>query len=242
MHRVLGRLLNRVTTLSVTNCRAAREALLAAEGPAPESVVVLENGVDLRRFTGIGPLTAENPNAVRVGAVANLRAIKGLDVLVAAASQLATAHSRVAFEVAGEGGQRATLERQIRESGLDGRFALRGAVADVPGFLAGLRVAVLCSHAEGMSNALLEYMAAGRAVVATAVGAAPDLVEDGVHGLLVPPGDASALAGAIDRLLRDPALAARMGRAARTRAFQRYSREAMVRRFEDFYVGLIDGR
>jgi glycosyltransferase involved in cell wall biosynthesis len=242
MHRVLGRMLNRVTTRSVTNCRAAREALLAAEGPAPESVVVLENGVDLRRFEGIPPLSPASPDAVPVGAVANLRAVKGLDLLVAAAERLSAAHPRVAFEVAGEGEQRAALERQISESGLEGRFALRGAVADVPGFLAGLRVAVLCSHAEGMSNALLEYMAAGRAVVATAVGAAPDLIENGVHGLLVPPGDAAALAGAIDRLLRDPALAARLGRAACTRAFQRYSREAMVRRFEDFYVGLIDRR
>jgi glycosyltransferase involved in cell wall biosynthesis len=241
-HRVLGRLLNRVTTLTVTNCRAARAALLADEGPAPGSVVVLENGVDLGRFDGIPPLSPAGPDVVRVGAVSNLRAVKGLDLLVAAAARLAGAHPRVAFEVAGEGEERAALERQISEGGLQGRFVLRGGVADVPGFLAGLRVAVLCSHAEGMSNALLEYMAAGRAVVTTAVGAAPDLVEDALHGLLVPPGDAEALAGAIDRLLRDPPLAARLGRAARARALERYSRAAMVQRFEDFYVGLIDGR
>ncbi len=242
MHRMLGRLLNRITTRTLTNCRAAREALLAAEGPAPESVIVLENGVDLRRFESIPALTAAGADVVRVGAVANLRAVKGLDLLVTAAARLAAAHPRVVFEVAGEGEERAALEIQIIKSGLEVNFALRGGVVDVPGFLAGLRVAVLCSHAEGMSNALLEYMAAGRAVVATAVGAAPELLEDGVHGLLVPPGDADALTRAIDRLLRDPPLAARLGRAARSRAFRRYSREAMVRRFEEFYVGLIDGR
>ena len=60
-------------------------------------------------------------------------------------------------------------------------------MSDIPAFLAGLDVAVLCSRSEGLSNALLEYMAAGRAIVATAVGAAPDLIADGVHGLLVPP-------------------------------------------------------
>jgi glycosyltransferase involved in cell wall biosynthesis len=239
LHRTLGRLLNRLTTLNVTNCEAARKALLADEGPAPESVVVLENGVDHRRFDGLPPLSAAGGNPVRVGAVANLRAVKGLDLFVAAAARLATAYPEARFEVAGEGEQRAALERQIRASGLESRFALGGRVADVPAFLAGLRVAVLCSHAEGMSNALLEYMASGRAAVATAVGAAPDLIADGVHGLLVPPGDATALAEAIDRLLRDPHLAARLGQAARARVRQRYSREAMVRRFEDFYMGLM---
>jgi glycosyltransferase involved in cell wall biosynthesis len=239
LHRACGRLLNRVTTLTVTNCQAARAALLASERPAPESVVVLENGVDLGRFDQIPLLTAGGTEAVRVGAVANLRAVKGLDLLVAAAARLAPAHPRAAFEVAGEGELRPALERQISESGLGGRFTLRGPVTDIPGFLAGLRVAVLCSHAEGMSNALLEYMAAGRAVVATAVGAAPDVIVDGVHGLLVPPGDAAALAAAIDRLLREPHLAARLGQAARARALQHYGREAMVRRFEDFYGGLV---
>jgi glycosyltransferase involved in cell wall biosynthesis len=239
LHRALGRLLNRFATLTVTNCQAARDALLASERPAPESVVVLENGVDLDRFDRIPLLTSGGGEALRVGTVANLRPVKGLDLLVEAAARLASTHPRAVFEVAGEGEQRPALEIQINKSGLDGRFALRGCVADVAGFLAGLRVAVLCSHSEGMSNALLEYMAAGRAVVATAVGAAPHLIEDGVHGLLVPSGDAGALARAIDRLLREPHLAARLGQAARARALERYGRAAMVRRFEDFYVGLV---
>jgi glycosyltransferase involved in cell wall biosynthesis len=90
-----------------------------------------------------------------------------------------------------------------------------------------------------MPNAVLEYMAAGRPIVATAVGATPELIEDGEHGLLVPPGDAGALARAIARLLDEPALARRLGEAARWRARERYGREAMVRRFEDFYTSLI---
>jgi glycosyltransferase involved in cell wall biosynthesis len=109
----------------------------------------------------------------------------------------------------------------------------------VPHFLADLDVAVLPSRAEGMSNAVLEYMAAGRPIVATAVGANPDLLDHGVTGLLVPPGDDSALAWAIGKLLREPAGARRMGEAARSVAQQRYSREAMVARFEDFYQSLV---
>jgi glycosyltransferase involved in cell wall biosynthesis len=90
-----------------------------------------------------------------------------------------------------------------------------------------------------MSNALLEYMAAGKAIVATAVGGNVDLIEHGVHGLLVPPGEPGRLAEAIAELLYHPDRAARFGKNARGRAERHYSRTAMVRRFEDFYQGLV---
>jgi glycosyltransferase involved in cell wall biosynthesis len=241
LHRLLGRALNRWTTGSIANCEAARRSLLADERPRPETVFVLENGVDLERFLALPP---PNPVAgrVTVGAVANLRRVKGLDVLVRAAHWLSGVYPRVTFRVAGEGEQRGELEAAVRAAGLAGRFELPGATDDVPGFLAGLDVAVLPSRAEGMSNALLEYMAAGRPVVASAVGATPDLIADGRHGLLVPPGDEVALARALARLLGEPGLAARVGAAARRRARERYGREAMVRRFEEFYTRLLEGR
>jgi glycosyltransferase involved in cell wall biosynthesis len=238
LHRFLGRVLNLFTTGTVVNCEAARRALLADGGAPPESVTVLENGVDLDRFLAVPPLTGRPAGVQRVGAVANLRPVKGLDVLLRTATLLADTHPLAVLAVAGEGELRASLERDIGVRGLAQRFLLPGSVADIPEFLADSHVAVLCSRAEGMSNAVLEYMAAGRAVVATAVGATPELIEDGVHGLLVPPDDPVRLARAIARLLDDPALARRLGEAARRRARQRYSREAMVRRFEDFYEHL----
>jgi glycosyltransferase involved in cell wall biosynthesis len=238
LHRRLGRLLNVLTTATVANCNAARRALLDAEGPDPASVAVLENGVDLERFLLLPP-PGQHPGPRCVGAVANLRPVKGLDLLLEAAARLAPAHPDVVFSVAGEGEERQPLAESAARRGLGGRFVLEGRVADVPGFLAGLDVAVLCSRAEGMPNAVLEYMAAARPIVATAVGATPELIEDGAHGLLVPPGDAAALARAVGRLLADPAQARRLGEAARWRARERYGREAMVRRFEDFYAGLL---
>ena len=241
-HRRLGRLLNAVTTGSVVNCGAARAALLAAEGPRPETVTVLENGVDHARFLAVPPLSARAAAPRRVGVAANLRPVKGLDVLLDAAARLTGEYRDLVFQIAGEGEMRRPLEESARERGLGGRFQLLGAVSDIPAFLGGLDVAVLCSRSEGMSNALLEYMAAGRAVVATAVGAAPDLIEDGVHGLLVPPGDAGRLAQAVDALLRRPDLARRLGEAARRRARDRYSREAMVERFTEFYERLASRR
>jgi glycosyltransferase involved in cell wall biosynthesis len=157
--------------------------------------------------------------------------VKGLDVFVRAAATLTGG----TFHVAGEGPLRPDLERLALDLGFGDRLTLCGTVADVPGFLAGLDVAVLPSLTEGMSNALLEYMAAGRAVVATAVGGNVRLVEDGVTGLLVPPGDVDRLAAAVGRLLSDPELAARLGAAARRRVAEQHGRPAMVRRFEDFY-------
>jgi glycosyltransferase involved in cell wall biosynthesis len=235
-HRLLGRALNLFTTATIANCDAARRALLSDEKPGPQTVFVLPNGVDLERFLAL-PLPS-GP-ARQVGAVANLRLVKGLDVLVEAAGRLKDDFPDVCFSVAGEGEDRRLLEGQIALAGLRERFHLDGSRMDVPGFLAGLDVAVLPSRAEGMSNAVLEYMAAARPIVATRVGAMPEVIRDGEHGLLVPPDDPGALARAIARLLADRTLALRLAGAARVRAQQEFSRAAMVRRFEDFYTRLI---
>jgi len=237
--RCLGRLLHRFSTRTLTNCRAGRDVLLAGERLRPEQVEVLENGVDLELFLALPPGAALGTGPRRrVGAASNLRHVKGLDVLAQAAALLAGDYPDVVFEVVGEGEARPDLERQVHDLGLAHRFLMPGRVADIPRFLGSLDVAVLCSRAEGMSNALLEYMAAGRPIVATAVGAAADLIEDGRHGLLVPAGDAPALARAIAALLDNPTLAQELGAAARQRAETHYSRQAMVRRFEAFYAGL----
>jgi glycosyltransferase involved in cell wall biosynthesis len=237
-HRRLGRLCDLLSDGLVANCDACRDAVVSDEGLAPERVTVLENGVDLSRFPEV-PAPARTG---RVGVTANLRPVKGLDVFVRAAAEVAAAHPGASFHLAGDGPLRDDLGQLGHELGLGTRLALLGSMADVPGFLAGLDVAVLPSLSEGMSNALLEYMAAGRAVVATAVGGNVRLIEDGVSGLLVPPGDAPRLAAAIGRLLSDSALAARLGAAARQRVEEHYSRPAMVRRFETYYLSLFGGR
>jgi glycosyltransferase involved in cell wall biosynthesis len=239
-HRWLGRVMGRLVDVTLTNCEPARQALLRAEGGPARRVRVLENGVDLHSFAAVPP-PAPGRRPPRVGAVANLRPVKAIDLLVRAAAHVLAEHPGATFHVAGEGEQRPELERLIGDLGLAGRFYLHGAVADVPAFLAGLDMAVLCSHAEGMSNAVLEAMAAGRPVVATDVGANGHLLRGGELGVLVPPGDEAALAGAVGGLLRDPAQAARLGAAARRHVQAHYSREAMRRRFEEFYERLCCG-
>jgi glycosyltransferase involved in cell wall biosynthesis len=236
-HAALGRLYGRLVDATLTNSDAGRDALLAAERGSRRSLVVLENGVDLEQFAPGPPPNTARPSTVRIGAVANLRPVKGLDLLVGAASRLQD-DRRLQFTVAGEGPERPRLETLIAEQGLGERFTLPGATTDVPTFLQRLDVAVLCSCSEGMSNALLEAMATGRAIVATDVGANRRLLMDGACGVIVPPGDALALAAALRELIAEPVRARTLGQKARKVVEEQYGRPAMVRRFEAFYERL----
>jgi glycosyltransferase involved in cell wall biosynthesis len=238
-HARLGQVIRRLSDATIANCQACSDALRAAYPRYRRPVVVLENGIDSLRFASIPALNGRS-RRYKVGAVANLRPVKDLDVLVKAAALVRRSHPETDFAIAGEGECRSALEALIRDLGLQGSFALPGATADTSDFLATLDIAVLCSRSEGMSNALLEYMAAGRAIVATGVGGNTALIEDGVNGLLIPPGDPEALAQALDRLLTEPALIAELGRAARADAANCYSLEGRARRFEDFYAMLFE--
>jgi L-malate glycosyltransferase len=237
-HRRLGRWMGRMADVTLTNSESGKRALVEAEKLHPEKIVVLENGVDLARFPNPAPPDTGR-NIVRVGAVANLRPVKNVDGLIRAAARMCDQFPQLQFEVAGEGEQRPQLERLIAEHGLEGRFSLLGSLDDIPAFLGRLDIAVLCSHSEGMSNALLEYMASGRAIVATDVGANGQLINSGIHGLIVPPNDEPVLQSAIAELVNRPESATAMGKAARERVEAEFSRRAMVRRFDEFYEGLV---
>ena len=236
-HRAMGRLVRPFVDATLTNTAAGKQALVGQEGHLADRVVVLENGVDTAKFNRF--LLPDTSKArVRVGCVANLRPVKNIDGLMRAAKVALDRFPKLVFDVAGDGEQRAELERLHAELGLGERFKLRGSVADVAGFLRTVDVAMLPSHSEGMSNALLEYMAAGRAVVATDVGANASLVRHRKDGLIVPAGDDAALVEAIGELLANPLRAAGFGASARTRVEAEYSRDAMRRRFEQFYRDL----
>ena len=236
-HRVLNRMLRPFVDATLTNTEAGKQALLERDGLSPDRVVVLENGVDTKRFNRF-ILADTSKKRVRVGCVANLRTVKNIDGLMRAAKVAIERFPQLRFEVAGDGEQREELERLHAELGLGDRFILRGSVADVAGFLRTVEIAILPSHSEGMSNALLESMSAGRAVIATDVGANAELVQHEKSGLIVPAGDENAIVEAIDRYLENPLRAAAYGAAARTRVEANFSRDASTRRFEEFYRGL----
>lgn len=155
---------------------------------------------------------------------------KGLDRLLIAWKGVIARWPTARLWIAGEGPQQHSLETQINAMGLHGRALLVGSFDNVDELLAAADLFVLPSLEEGMSLALLEAMAAGLPVVATKIPANRRLVEDGRHGLLVPPEDPVPLTEAISRLLADPDLGARLGAAARHRAGTDFSLDTMIDR------------
>jgi glycosyltransferase involved in cell wall biosynthesis len=167
--------------------------------------------------------------------IANLLPYKGhLDLVDA----LATMTRPPRVRCIGEGPMRPRLESALQQSGLTETLILEGRKDRARDAYLEVQFALLTSHTEGMPNAILEAMAAGLPVVATAVGGSPELVEDGITGLLVPPHDPAALAHALSRITEDHAFRARAGRIARTRAAS-FGWSGNARAHLDLYMALL---
>jgi len=158
---------------------------------------------------------------------------------VRAVEQNAKARRRLRLVMVGDGPLRGDVDVILREAGVRDLAWLAGERQDVPDVMHGLDCFILPSLAEGVSNTILEAMACGLPVVATRVGANPELVAEGKSGLLVPAGNSDALAGAILAMLGDPAGAAIQGGAGRVRVEQRFSLERMVERYHALYTSLV---
>jgi glycosyltransferase involved in cell wall biosynthesis len=205
--------------------------------------VLLQNGVDTEHFR-LPPADAQaraalglDPRQPVVGTIGRLEDRKGHDQLLRAAGEmLAGANGRrPQLVIVGDGPLRESLAGQARTLGVADSVRFEGTVADVRPVLAAMDVFVLPSRAEGMSNALMEAMAAGRPVVATAVGGNTEVVTDGETGLLVPPGNPAAIARAVDGLLGDPERASRLGAAARQFVTHHFGARARVAELERLY-------
>ena len=163
-----------------------------------------------------------------VAVVGNLWPVKGHRTLVEAVSRLPAELRHVRFLCAGEGPEREALTARIAQLGLSERVLLLGHRLDVPALLLRAQAACLCSSAEGLSNGLMEAMAARLPVVATRVGGNPELIREGENGFLVPYGDADALAGRLTALLSAPEQAREMGACGRRRVEAELSAERMA--------------
>jgi glycosyltransferase involved in cell wall biosynthesis len=215
----------------VANCRAAADRLRVERVPSAK-ISVIHNGIDVDRFLVRGP----KPLLRRVITVANLRAEKGHDVLIDAAAQVLAQFPDARFEIVGGGPLHGQLTTRVNDRHLSHAIAFPGHQEDVAARLDGADLFVLPSRSEAFPNAVLEAMASGLPIVASAVGGVPELITHGRTGLLVPPADASALAQAICTLMADPASAGRMGAAAQRDASTNYSFERMVPQFENVYT------
>jgi len=199
---------------------------------APAKVRLVPNGVDLKRFAPRPPSGALRaslgvpPSAPIALSIGRHVPEKGYRYLVDAAALVERARPGVHWVLVGDGELRSELEAQARRLGLASRLHFTGWRDDVADTLALSDVFVLSSESEGFGRVLVEAMAMGRAIVATAVGGVPDIVLAGQTGLLVQPADPVALADAVRALLDDPARAARLGAAGRARAESTFSLDA----------------
>jgi glycosyltransferase involved in cell wall biosynthesis len=222
----------------------AASAILAVSSPLaayldgfPEArgrIHVVPNGVDPARFAAAsrsqgttGPFT--------VGFAGSLKPWHGLPVLVEAFGLFRSRHPDARLRIVGDGPGRAALEADLTRRGLRDAADLLGSVAheEIPGHLASMDVAV-APHVKSATYLsplkVYEYLAAGRAIVASRTRPLEEAIREGISGLLVPPGDAVALAAALERLHADPELRRRLGEAARADAVRRHSWDAVVER------------
>lgn len=202
-----------------------------ASGVARKKTRVRHNGIDLSRFSYVGP-NAAGPAL----AVARLSPEKGIDVLLRAAVQVLRAVPQFRLQIAGNGPCFAQLERQAHDLKLTDAVQFLGEVRDVAELLARSRLFILPSFSEGISLTLLEAMARGLPVVATRVGGVPEVVVDGETGLLVPAHEVNALARGIVSLWNDAERGARWGRAGRQRVEENFDIRRMVAQYEDLYI------
>jgi glycosyltransferase involved in cell wall biosynthesis len=178
-----------------------------------------------------------------VGTVANLRQTKGYEFLVQAAGKVLSTSPDTQFVAVGDINQEIAkpLFEAVRQLGIQGRFHFLGFRKDIPELLNELDIFVLASVSEGFPLVALEAMAASRPMIVTRSGGPQEIIDDGSNGLLVPPGDATALADKICELLRDPGRAAELACAARAKVGSAFSIEKMISSYERLYDRLLNG-
>jgi glycosyltransferase involved in cell wall biosynthesis len=220
--------------------------VLVGVGVDPRHIRVIHVGIDGSRFEQA--LEQRQEVRRRLGAepgdfvlltAAVLEARKGHDVLLQAVEQLWRDRVPLRWVICGEGALRERLQTQTRAAGLAERVVFTGFSSEVPRLLAAADAFVLPSRHEGLGMAAIEAMAAGLPVVASRVGGLPEVVVDGETGLLVPVGDASALAAAIRRCAHDRGWAQALGHAGRARARALFSGRAMAAAVESYYYELL---
>lgn len=217
LDRLILRWMDRIVCVSAAQAGRVRRA-----GVSAERIVVIRNAIDPERFENSDPSYRHEmqtwfsrPRTHIVAAAGRLSPEKGPDQFIAAAALLTKEAPDVGFVLFGDGPLRPALARQIASCGLTGSFVLAGFRTDVERFLPLCDLAVLSSWTEGLPVIVLEALAAGVAVVATGVGGTPEVLQDGINGYLVPPGDPAALAQRIADLLHDDTRRRAMGEQGR---------------------------
>jgi glycosyltransferase involved in cell wall biosynthesis len=199
---------------------------------------IIDNGIDLKPFRNPqSNLISEKgwQGKPIIGSIGRLAQQKGLPYLLRAAPEILRENPTAQFIFAGDGPDQEALQAQANNLGIQESVHFLGVQENIPGVLASIDVLAMPSLSEGMPMALLEAMAAGKAVVASRVGAIPKVIDHGVNGWLIDSGDVNGLATGINEILRSGDFRARLGRAARQTIESRFSAEIMAKNYLEIY-------
>ena len=238
-HRLFYRLMAGAPDRVFAVSEQVRRYCIGVDGIEGARVETIYNGLDL---DGIRVKPSKVSGEALIATLGNIRRVKGHDVFIKAAAEIAGEFSGASFRIAGEVLEPdyfAELQELVRDLRLTERFHFMGGVRDIPKYLSSADIFVLPSRSEGFSNAIIEAMAASLPVVATDVGGNAEAVRDGFNGYVIPPEDPAALADAMRRLLLHPAQAKRMGAAGREIAATQFTTEAMMIRTVAAYKALL---
>jgi L-malate glycosyltransferase len=246
------RYIHRLATRLLVNAEGIRDHILKMGSADPGKIVVIHNGLDTplqnemearalrgRRRAGLLAELGLGAGAKVVGCVAGLRPVKGHRYLLEAAAKVMKADARVHLVLVGAGELRGAIAAQVERLGIGARTSLLGHREDSAQLAAAFDVAVLASLSEGLPNAVMEAMAAGAPVVATAVGGVPELIEDGETGFLVPPANSEALAERIEYALSQTGATGMIAMRGRQFIIERFGMERMVASVERLYEEVI---
>jgi glycosyltransferase involved in cell wall biosynthesis len=219
---------------SIVPCMATfEEARRRHPWLAPDRFTTVYNGLnpttysegdiaEVRRTWG---LTADH---LVIGCTSGLAKVKGIDRLISVFAGLCGEYPRARLVLTGEGPEEAELRGQVRQAGIEDGVVFAGFSGETPKVAAAYDISVLNSSLEGFPNVIVEYMAAGRAVISTRVGGVVEIVEHGRNGLLIEPGDDEALGEALRRAMDDPDMRNRLGREARRTVEERFTETSMA--------------
>ena len=214
---------------------------LEKAGLSPDKVPVIHNGIDCEPFLSVRRHTPESPDDLTVGFVGRLSSEKGVDLFLVAAQGILQQLPGTRFVIAGDGPERGAVEKVMREKGIEDKITLLGRCDNMPEFYSSLDVLLSSSRTEGLPVALMEAMASGVPVVATAVGDVSALVRHERTGILVPALDVTAMQTAIIKLLHDPGKRLRLGEAGSEWIQQNFSSQKMAGSYLSFYQSVLSG-
>jgi glycosyltransferase involved in cell wall biosynthesis len=247
-HQIAYRLVNRISDRVLAVSEEVRRFCIDTDHIAPEKVSVIHNGVDLRRLTTTDAkpnpfATAEWASAPHIiTCVANIRKIKGVDVLVRTAHRVCRELPDTIFLIAGSLYERELcqeIQAMVNSFGLEKNVKLLGFVEDPTPLLKMSSAFCLLSRSEGFCNALLEALACGTPSVVTRVGGNPEAIQDGENGFLVPVEDDQLPAERLLFLLRNPERAAQIGQAGKNTVYTRFSAETMIQNLIELYRDML---